>query len=82
MNTHITVFGPGCANCVRLDKEVHKALAATGINGTVTKVTDYADIAAAGVTATPGLMINGELLVTGRVPKAQEIGELLTRYSK
>ncbi|WP_029068567.1 thioredoxin family protein [Jonesia quinghaiensis] len=77
----LTVLGPGCANCTKLEKEVHKAVAAAGIEANIKKITDYTDIAAAGVTATPGLMINGEVVVTGRVPRAGEIEELMTRYS-
>ena len=74
----IKVLGPGCANCVRLEANVKEALAATGIaDATVEKVTDYADIASWGIMSTPGLVVDGAVLVSGRVPGAAEIAELL-----
>lgn len=74
----IKVLGPGCANCVRLEANVKEALAAAGIaDATVEKVTDYADIAAWGIMSTPGLVIDGAVLVSGRVPDATEIAQLI-----
>lgn len=75
---NIKVLGPGCANCVRLEANVKEALAATGIaDATVEKVTDYADIAAYGIMSTPGLVVNETVLVSGRVPAADEVAALL-----
>ena len=75
----IKVLGPGCANCIRLEANVKQALAATGIaDATVEKVTDYADIAAWGIMSTPGLVVDGAVLVSGRVPDAAEIAQLIS----
>lgn len=75
---NIKVLGSGCANCVRLEANVKEALAAAGIAGaTVDKVTDDADIAAWGIMSTPGLVIDGAVLVSGRVPDAAEIAQLI-----
>ena len=75
---NIKVLGPGCSNCVRLEANVKEALAAAGIaDATVEKVTDYADIAAWGIMSTPGLVIDGAVLVSGRVPDAAEIAQLI-----
>jgi len=75
---NIKVLGSGCANCVRLEANVKEALAAAGIaDATVDKVTDYADIAAWGIMSTPGLVIDGAVLVSGRVPDAAEIAQLI-----
>lgn len=74
----IKVLGPGCANCVRLEANVKEALASTGIaDATVEKVTDYADIAAWGIMSTPGLVIDGAVVVSGRVPDAAEVASLI-----
>lgn len=74
----IKVLGPGCANCVRLEANVQAALAAAGIaDATVEKVTDYADIASYGIMSTPGLVIDGAVKVSGRVPDTAEIADLL-----
>jgi len=75
---NIKVLGSGCANCVRLEASVKEALAAAGIaDATVDKVTDDADIAAWGIMSTPGLVIDGAVLVSGRVPDAAEIAQLI-----
>jgi small redox-active disulfide protein 2 len=75
---NIKVLGPGCANCVRLEANVKEALAAGGIaDATVEKVTDYADIASWGIMSTPGLVIDGSVVVSGRVPDVAEVAQLI-----
>jgi small redox-active disulfide protein 2 len=74
----IKVLGSGCANCVRLEANVKEALAASGIiDATVEKVTDYAEIAAYGILSTPGLVVDERVLVSGRVPDAREVAQLI-----
>ncbi len=74
----IKVLGPGCANCVRLEAHVKEALEASGItDATVEKITDYADIASWGIMSTPGLVIDGAVVVSGRVPDAAEVALLI-----
>lgn len=73
----ITVLGPGCANCQRLEANVNAALEAAGTQATVTHVTDYAQIAAWDVMSTPGLAVNGRVVSTGRVPSVAEVAELI-----
>ena len=48
-----------------------------GVEAEVRHVTDYKDIAAKGVTNTPGLIIHGVLVSTGRVPSAGDIAAWL-----
>ncbi len=73
----IKILGPGCANCHNLEKNTRTALAERGIEATVEQVTDYAEIAGYGVMKTPGLVVDEEVVVAGRVPKPAEIAELL-----
>ena len=74
---HIKILGPGCKNCVNLEKEVRAAVEHLGLDATVEKVTDYADIASYGIMRTPGLVVDDEVVVSGRVPKSSEIEQLL-----
>lgn len=78
---HIEIFGPGCRNCVTVEKHARAAVAELGLDATVTKVTDYADIAARGVMATPGFAINGAVMSTGKVLRQQDIVALLREAS-
>ena len=76
---HIKVLGPGCRNCANLEKNTEAALASLGLEASVEKVTDYGLIAGYGVLTTPGLVVDEEVVVSGRVPKVEEIAELLRR---
>ena len=73
----IKVLGPGCKNCVNLEKNVREALTRLGVNADVEKVTEYADIMAHGVMSTPGLVIDGDVVSYGRVPTPTQIVELI-----
>ena len=73
----IKVLGPGCKNCVTLEKNVREALTRLGVEAEVEKVTDYADIMAHGVMSTPGLVIDGDVVSYGRVPTPTQIVELI-----
>lgn len=76
---NIKMLGPGCRNCVNLEKQVRQAVDALGIDAAIEKVTDYADIPSYGVRKTPGLVVDGDVVVSGRVPKARELEQLLTQ---
>jgi small redox-active disulfide protein 2 len=73
----IEVLGPGCNNCVRLERNTRDAIAATGIDAEVTKVTDYAEIMAYGIMSTPGLVIDGVVVSYGRIPSVADIAAWL-----
>lgn len=74
---HIKVLGPGCRNCQNLERNTQAALASLGLDASVEKVTDYAEIAGYGVLRTPGLVVDEEVVASGRVPKPEEIADLL-----
>lgn len=69
----IKVLGSGCANCKRLEQIAHKVVTEMGIEAEVVKVTDYNDIMAYNVLATPGLVINEKLVSSGRIPSPAEV---------
>ena len=74
---NIKVLGPGCANCVRLERHTREALAELGTDAEIEKVTDYGEIMSYGIMSTPGLVVDGTVVVSGRVPNAKAIAELL-----
>lgn len=73
----IKILGSGCANCVALENNTLAAVADLGLDATVTHVKDVGEIASYGVMRTPGLVVDEEVLVSGRVPNAAEIKSLL-----
>ncbi len=74
----IEVLGPGCANCQRLEKVAREAVAMAGVDAEVRHVTDHREIAARGVMSTPGLVIDGKVVSTGRIPLAGDIAMWLS----
>ena len=75
---HVKILGPGCKNCQNLEARTREALAALCLDASVEKVTDYAAIAGYGVMTTPGLVVDDTVVVSGRVPTADEIAGLLS----
>ena len=75
----IKILGSGCANCRRLEAVTHEALDALGIDATFEKVTDVAEIAEWGVMHTPALVVDDEVVLSGRVPTVDQVRQLLMR---
>lgn len=73
----ILVLGPGCKNCSLMEENTKKALENLGKNIEIGHVTDFADIASFGVMSTPGLVVDGEVVSSGKVLKTEEIESLL-----
>lgn len=73
----IKVLGTGCAKCNELEKNVKAALDTLKINEPVIHVKHYKQIAAYGVIATPALVIDETVVVSGRLLKKEEIVSLL-----
>ena len=77
----IKVLGPGCANCVTLERLTRQAVDSLGLDARIEKVTDYAAIAGYGVMSTPALVVDDKVLISGRVPTLTQVRELLTTSS-
>jgi len=75
----IKILGTGCPKCNSLEKITRKALDKAGIEATIEKVEDIMEIMDYGIMRTPGLVINGEVIIAGRLPSEKEITELLTQ---
>ena len=75
----IKVLGTGCAKCKALEKATKEAIEKSGINATLTKVEDIVEIMQFGVMTTPALVVDGEIVVKGKVPTVNEISKLLTK---
>ena len=74
----IKILGPGCANCKRLYQEAERAVVQSGVAATLTKVESMEEIAAFGILRTPGLVIDGKVVASGRIPLTAEIVTMIT----
>ena len=77
MTTKLQVLGTGCPKCRLLAEHAERAARELGIDYEIEKVTKIEEILAFGVLATPGLAVDGEVVVTGHVPTAARLQELL-----
>ncbi|MGD9608949.1 MAG: thioredoxin family protein [Desulfovibrionaceae bacterium] len=73
----IKVLGPGCVRCKETEKVVREAVAESGVAATVGKVTDMQQIVSYGLFTTPGVVIDGVVKVSGKVPTKAEMLALL-----
>jgi small redox-active disulfide protein 2 len=73
----IRVFGPGCANCIKLEKVVVEVIREMGITEQVQKVSDIKEMLSYGIMSTPALVIDGKVKFSGRIPSKDEIKKYL-----
>lgn len=73
----LQILGSGCPKCRMLTDHAEQAAKALGLEYTIEKVTNIDDIIAFGIMATPALVVDGEVKVSGRVPTAEAIKALL-----
>jgi len=71
----IKVLGTGCPKCKRLEQLAREAAAELDVEATFTKVQDMDEILTYDIMSTPGLVIDGELKSSGRIPRKAEIAE-------
>ena len=73
----IKVMGEGCEKCDKLYENTCLAVKELGLEASIDKVEDLMDIVRLGVMTTPSVMVDGKLIISGRVPKVKEIIKLL-----
>ena len=77
----IKVIGAGCENCGRLYDNLLEALREMKTEARVDRVDDLLEIVKLGVMTAPSLMVDGKLVVSGRVAKKDELVRLLKKYT-
>ena len=73
----VKVLGPGCARCNATAEMVEAEAEKASVPVTVEKVTDYAAIASYGIASTPGIVIDGKIVHSGGLPKAEDVAKWL-----
>ena len=76
---NIKLIGSCCDKCDQLYENVKAAVEELGLNTNIEKVEDLVEMVKLGVMSSPSLMIDGKLVVSGRVVSKEKIIELLTR---
>ena len=73
----IEVLGTGCPKCQSTEQNVRKALAELQMQAEVVKVTEINDMIARGVMWTPALVIDGKVVLQGKIPTVDQIKKLV-----
>jgi small redox-active disulfide protein 2 len=74
----IKILGSGCANCKKLEAITRHVVTNLKLDAEIIKVTEYPEIMAYNIMATPGLVINERVVSAGRIPSPNEIAAILT----
>ena len=69
----IRILGPGCPRCFEVERRTRNALVILNIAADLQKISDIKKIAEYKIFATPGLIINGKIKCSGRIPSVEEI---------
>ncbi|PKN72415.1 MAG: redox-active disulfide protein 2 [Candidatus Cloacimonetes bacterium HGW-Cloacimonetes-3] len=75
----IKVLGSGCSKCKKLEENVNKAIAESGVAATVEKVTDLTAIMAYGVMTTPALVIDEKVVSSGKLLSPSDVKAFINK---
>lgn len=75
----IQVAGPGCPRCMATEKNVFDACAQLNLSADISHVYDIKEIAKLGVMFTPAVIVDGKVVVSGRIPTVEELKKLLSK---
>lgn len=76
----IQIAGPGCPRCEVTERNVFNACAGLNLAAHISHVRDVKQFAALGVVLTPAVLVDGKVVVSGRVPTVAELKQILTTF--
>ena len=75
---NIKILGSGCTNCKNLEKLCSEVVEENNLAAEIEKVTDYKEIMSYGIMSTPGLVLNGKVVHSGKLPTKSTLVHWLT----
>lgn len=73
----IEILGPGCIRCKETYRVVQHVVETDGLPFDLEKVESMDRMIELGLLATPGVAVDGKVVFSGRIPKAEEIRKIL-----
>ncbi len=77
MSRIVKILGAGCGKCQQMVSVVQEVIAEHQLEVTVEKVEDIVDIMEFNVMTTPALVVDGVVVLKGRLPSKDEVLEFL-----
>lgn len=74
----IQIAGTGCAKCKAAENNVRNACAELNLAADISHVYDARETARLGVMLTPAVLVDGKIVIAGRVPTVDELKRLLS----
>ena len=74
---NIKVLGTGCAKCNQLENLTKEVLKELGIEARIEHVKEINKIMEYPIIATPGLVINEEVVVSGKIPDKAKLNQII-----
>jgi small redox-active disulfide protein 2 len=74
----IQIAGPGCPRCRTTEQNVINACAQLDLAADISHICDVKEIAKLGVMATPAVIVDGKIVMSGRVPTVGELKAILS----
>ncbi len=75
----IIIAGPGCQRCITTEQNVKKAVEELKLDASVEHLYDPKEYVKLGVVITPAVVVDGKVLVAGKVPTVEELKQLLSK---
>lgn len=73
----VEVLGPGCPRCKATFEVVKKVVEEAGLSCQVVKNESIDRMVELGLMATPGVAVDGKVVIFGRIPKPDEVRRVL-----
>ncbi|MFN3550831.1 MAG: MTH895/ArsE family thioredoxin-like protein [Endomicrobiia bacterium] len=74
----IIIAGPGCTRCITTENNVKKACEELNLDAEITHLYDLKEFAKLGIIMTPAVVVDGKVVVMGKVPTVEEVKKILS----
>ena len=73
----IKILGTGCARCNQVEQTAREVVKELAIDATIEEVKDIKKIMEYPILTTPGLVVNEEVVCSGKVPTKTEVTQFV-----
>ena len=73
----IQIAGPGCPRCQATEKNVMNACSELNLAADISHVYDIKEYAKLGVRMTPAVIVDGKVIISGKIPTVEELKKVL-----